>query len=215
MNYSIILTIAGKAKIAQAIANNTTIKLTQIAFGDGNGEEITPDQNQTSLIKEVYRANILSLTKHPSDNSVIVAECIIPVTAGDFYIHEIGIYDETNTLIAIGNYPSFYKEDENSGAASELKVSVMLKINGANAELTINSSLIFATKKYADDIKTNLETQITQVQTSIQNSIQTSLEQISITVAEKQDEIPVFFAEGEFLTAEPDLGSDTILLKLY
>jgi phage-related tail fiber protein len=237
MSYSIILTTAGKTKVAEAIANNTTIKLAEIAFGDGNGNEITPDQNAITLIKEVYRTNIIFLTKHPSDTSVVIAECIIPLEAGGFWIREIGIYDDTNTLIAIGNYPSFYKEDENSGAASELKVNVMLKVNNANTELIIDSSLIFTTKAYVDaELSKKQNSLIAGDNISIiENTISARYakyasditydgevadaenveEALDILATTKQNKIPVFETQEEYETAVSDLDEETILLKLY
>lgn len=217
MAYSIILTVAGKTKVAAAIASNTPIKLTQIAFGDGNGVEITPNQNATALAREVYRTDILSLTKHPSDTSVVIAECIIPVSAGGFWVREIGIYDETNALIAIGNYPAYYKEDASSGAASELKVNVMLKVNGANTELKIDSSLIFATKAYVDNIKEGLDKQMEDLSKTVLKSVQTSLAAMSITIAEKQDEILIFRTPAEYAAAiaANEIDEDTLFIKLY
>ena len=56
--YALILTNTGLSKIAEAMANGTEINITQIAFGDANGEYYEPNPQQTSLMHEVTRINI-------------------------------------------------------------------------------------------------------------------------------------------------------------
>ena len=47
-NYGAILTNAGAAKLANAIALGVPLKLTQMAVGDGNGQPVAPDPAMTA-----------------------------------------------------------------------------------------------------------------------------------------------------------------------
>jgi phage-related tail fiber protein len=216
MNYALILTNIGKAKIAQALANNTQINLLQISYGDGNGTAYEPNANMTSLKREVYRANIITRKLYPSDSSIIVLEAIVPINVGGWTIREAGVIDADNNLIAIAAHPEIIKPDPAQGSAAEMKTNIKLKVSDtAVINLTMPSSIYMATVEYVDDTKTVIETQTTEKITTLKKDVETMLTTASTTINSKQDEIPVFNTEGEFLIAEPELGSDTILLKLY
>lgn len=62
--YYNVTTNAGDAAIANAIATNTKLNITHVAFGDGNGSSPTPDKTRTSLVKEVYRQGVNKYEKH-------------------------------------------------------------------------------------------------------------------------------------------------------
>lgn len=69
---------AGDAAIANAIATNTKLNITHVAFGDGNGSSPTPDKTRTSLVKEVYRQGVNKYEKHPTINNFVIVEAILP-----------------------------------------------------------------------------------------------------------------------------------------
>ncbi len=53
--YYNVTTNLGEAEIANAIATNTKLNITHVAFGDGNGSVPTPNKARTSLVREVHR----------------------------------------------------------------------------------------------------------------------------------------------------------------
>ena len=53
--YYNVTTNAGDAAIANAIATNTKLNITHVAFGDGNGSSPTPIKLEQHWLKEVYR----------------------------------------------------------------------------------------------------------------------------------------------------------------
>ncbi|WP_294882916.1 phage tail protein [uncultured Gilliamella sp.] len=107
--YYTVLTQKGIALLDNATSLGVPIKITQIAVGDGNGNITTPDATQTELVHEVRRAAIDKLFVDNENPCQIIAEQVIPETDGGWFIHEIGLFDDKNNLIAVGNYPATYK----------------------------------------------------------------------------------------------------------
>ncbi|MDR2342782.1 MAG: phage tail protein [Campylobacteraceae bacterium] len=216
MNYALTLTNIGKAKIATALANNAQINLLQVVYGDGQGSIYEPNDNMSALKREVYRANIINKKLYPSDNTIIVLDAVIPIDVGGFTIREIGIIDQDNELVAIAAHPEIYKPLPSENSASEMKTNIKMKVSDVNIiTLTMPGSVVFATIEYVDDTKTELATEITITKQAIQNDLGDLAAGIGIDMNNKQNKIPVFLTQEEYETAEPDLGMETILLKLF
>lgn len=153
--YSALPTNAGQAKIANAIALGVPLKITHMAVGDGNGQPVTPDPAKTALVHEVRRAPLNTLFQDPLNQAQLVAEQIIPEDVGDWWIREVGLYDEAGTLIAIANCPDTYKPLLTSGAGRTQVIRMVLIVSDTSAvELKIDPSVVLATRKYVDDLMT-------------------------------------------------------------
>ena len=76
--YFAILTAIGEAKLANATALGTTLQLTQMGIGDGNGSTPLPNRSQTALVRENRRAPLNRLFVDPANASQIIAEQVIP-----------------------------------------------------------------------------------------------------------------------------------------
>ena len=152
-NFGAILTTAGAAKLANAIALGVPLKLTQMAVGDGNGQPVAPDPAMTAIPGEKRRAPINTLFADPLAASQLVAEQIIPEDAGGWWIRCVGLYDDSNTLIAIANVPDTYKPLLTSGAGRTQIIRMVLIVSDTSAvELKIDPSVVLATRKYVDDV---------------------------------------------------------------
>lgn len=150
--YYALLTNLGAAKLANATALGTQLSLTQMALGDGGGVLPTPDPAQTKLIGEKRRAALNSLSIDPENTNQIIAEQIIPEDQGGFWIREIGLFDQDNTLIAIANCPETYKPQLQEGSGRTQTVRMILVVNSTEAvTLKIDPSVVLATRKYVDD----------------------------------------------------------------
>jgi hypothetical protein len=88
--YYNVTTNLGDAEIANAIATNTKLNITHIAFGDGNGSVPTPAKTRTSLVREVHRQAVTKYERHATNANWIVIETIIPSDVGGFTIREMG-----------------------------------------------------------------------------------------------------------------------------
>ncbi len=98
----------GDAEIAAAIASNTKLAITHIAFGDGNGSVPTPNKDaKQHLIREVHRQPVNNQSeRHPTNANWIVIEAIIPSNIGGFTIREMGII-ANGKLISHGSHAPF------------------------------------------------------------------------------------------------------------
>ncbi|WP_434155796.1 phage tail protein [Pseudomonas sp. JZ134] len=150
--YFAILTAIGEAKLANAAALNTTLKISKMAVGDGGGSVPTPDRSQTALKGEWYRAGLNSLTVDKANSSQVNAELVIPETTGGSWIREMGLIDADGNLIAVANTPPSYKPQlaEGSGRTQVLRM-VLIVSSTSNVELKIDPSVVLATRGYVDD----------------------------------------------------------------
>lgn len=128
-DYYFLITDAGKALEVAAHASGEPVKLTEFSVGDGGGAPVTPDTAQTSLVNEVYRDVLSSLSVNPSDASVLEAECVIPSSSGGYTIREVGIFADDGTLYAVGNYPDQDKPAPDSGFAASLDIYAELAVS--------------------------------------------------------------------------------------
>lgn len=147
-----LLTDIGAAKLASAAALGVPLKITQMAVGDGGGVLPTPNAQQTKLAAEKRRADLNMLYIDPQNSSQIIAEQVIPETEGGWWIREVGLFDETGALIAVGNCPESYKPQlaEGSGRTQTVRM-VLITSSTDNITLKIDPSVVLATRKYVDD----------------------------------------------------------------
>lgn len=147
--YYTLLTAVGQAKLTNALANGTTVSLTQIAVGDGNGNPVTPTEARTALVREVYRGAINSLAVDGSNPNWLVAEMAIPMASGGWTIREIGLYDVDGTLIAYGNFPDSYKPVLAEGSGKEVLVRMYLETSATSAvQLLIDPTVVLASRAW-------------------------------------------------------------------
>ena len=147
-----LLTDIGAAKLASAAALGIPLKITQMAVGDGGGVLPTPSAQQTALVAEKRRAALNMLYIDPQNSSQIIAEQVIPETEGGWWIREVGLFDETGALIAVGNCPESYKPQlaEGSGRTQTVRM-VLITSSTDNITLKIDPAVVLATRKYVDD----------------------------------------------------------------
>ncbi|WP_234105985.1 phage tail protein [Enterobacter bugandensis] len=147
-----LLTDIGAAKLASAAALGVPLKITQMAVGDGGGVLPTPSAQQTALVAEKRRASLNMLYIDPQNSSQIIAEQVIPETEGGWWIREVGLFDETGALIAVGNCPESYKPQlaEGSGRTQTVRM-VLITSSTDSITLKIDPAVVLATRKYVDD----------------------------------------------------------------
>lgn len=152
VTYYALLTTIGAGKLANATALGTTLKITQLAVGDGGGNVPTPDASRTQLVNEVRRAPLNRLSVDPANSAQIIAEQVIPEDVGGWWIREMGLYDEAGALIAYANCAPSYKPQlaEGSGRTQTVRI-VLIVSNAASVELKIDPSVVLATREYVDN----------------------------------------------------------------
>lgn len=156
-----ILTNVGKAKIANSLPTGQKLNLVKMKIGDSNGNYYNPSENQTDLVHKVYECNITSVEVDEINPQWITITSAIPSDIGGFSIREVGVFDDSNSLIAIGKYPETYKPVATDGSTKELYIKMTLEVtNASSVELKIDPTVILATKKDIN-ILTNSIAQIT------------------------------------------------------
>jgi hypothetical protein len=151
MTYRSLITKVGQAKIQNAINNNTKVNIVKMVLGDGNGEEIEPSENQTSLINKVSE---VSANYAVTEDGYFVIRAVVPKEVGGFTIREKGLVDEDGDLIVVGNYPSTYKPTIEEGDAKEIVMSFYIAITNADAiQITPLESDIYATKNEVANVR--------------------------------------------------------------
>ena len=145
-----LITDIGLAKLAATTApGGKPVRLTHMAVGDGNGELRQPQKNQTSLYNEVWRQSVNRVFTDPENPNRLIAELVIPPETGGFWVREIGVFDDTGTMIAVGNTAESYKptREEGSGRAQIFR-AVITVTSDAVVELVMDTTTILPTTDY-------------------------------------------------------------------
>ncbi|HHR0801936.1 TPA: phage tail protein [Enterobacter roggenkampii] len=153
VKYKTVITKAGAIKLAAAtVPNGEKVNFTAMAIGDGGGTLPEPDASQTKLLNEVWRHTLNKISLDNKHQNYVIAELLIPPETGGFWMREMGLYDDTGTLIAVGNMAESYKPElaEGSGRAQTVRMVIMVS-DIESVELTIDTSTVMATQDYVDD----------------------------------------------------------------
>lgn len=153
VKYKTVITKAGAEKLAAAtVPNGKKVNFTAMAVGDGGGTLPVPDAGQTKLVNEVWRHALNKISQDNKKRNYVIAELLIPPESGGFWMREMGLYDDTGTLIAVGNMAESYKPllEEGSGRAQTVRMVIMVS-DIASVELSIDTSTVMATQEYVDE----------------------------------------------------------------
>ncbi|HFP9763963.1 TPA: phage tail protein, partial [Escherichia coli] len=154
VKFKTIITTAGAEKLA-ASASDGGKKVTPavMAVGDGGGTLPDPDAKQTALINEVWRHDLNRVFIDNTSKNTVVAELIIPAETGGFWMRELGLYDDEGTLIAVANMAESYKPRIAEGTGrSQICRMVIAVSNIETISLTVDSTVVTATKEYVDNL---------------------------------------------------------------
>lgn len=97
-----ILTNAGRTKLLAATPL-APVTLSHIAWGDGSGSIPSVIATRTALVNEVLRVGCSNPIRDTDDLTVMMVSGKIPRTFGGAIIREVGVFDNTGTLIAYGS----------------------------------------------------------------------------------------------------------------
>ncbi|WP_177327841.1 phage tail protein, partial [Pseudomonas tussilaginis] len=132
--------------------------ITQMAVGDGSPAGLEspalpmPDASWTSLLNEWRRAPLNQLKVDDKDNSIIVAEQVIPAEIGGRWIREVGLYDADGDLVAVANCAPTYKPLLNQGSGRTQVVRMNLVVSSSsNVQLKIDPSVVLATREWVTE----------------------------------------------------------------
>lgn len=151
-----LLTATGQDQLTQAMGFGKQIALTQMAVGDGGGQPAPPTESQTTLVNEVYRAGVVTLTVDEQNPNWLIAELVIPTDVGGWTIREIGLFDTEGNLFAVGNFPETYKPTLAAGSGREITVRMTIQVSDtASVTLSVDQSVVFATRTFVQTALTS------------------------------------------------------------
>lgn len=161
--YYAILTTVGLAKLANALATEHPLVFSYLAVGDGDGDPITPDAAMTSLVNERARVAVNNVEIDPSAPNIVRVEGKIPAATGGFTIREAGLFNSGGDLLAVASYPPIYKTEPGAdGVSVDTYIRILLVYSDAveAVAITVDTSVVVATKFYVDDAFDDLEEDI-------------------------------------------------------
>jgi hypothetical protein len=112
------------------------------------------------LVSERRRAPLNSFSVDPNNANVLIAEQVIPETAGGWWIREMGLFDEDGDLIFVCNTPPTYKPQlaEGSGRTQVVRMAAIVS-DTASVTLKVDPSVVLATREYVDVKAVELQTE--------------------------------------------------------
>lgn len=131
MAFKTIHTKYGLIALSRAESSGTPIQLIEMAVGDGGGNPVVPDWQQTGLVRERYRSSINRVYQDPNDPTQFTAELVVPQSAGGFVMREIGIFDSSGSLFAVGNLPEVYKPTAEEGSFGDAVLRLAFVVSNA------------------------------------------------------------------------------------
>ncbi|MFJ4346880.1 tail fiber protein [Pseudomonas sp. NPDC089401] len=150
------LTNVGTAQQANSAMLGLPWNITHMLIGDAGGEpsqapDPVPKPTQTSLVRQVYRAQLNALYQSPADPAVLVAELVLPPETGGWWIRELALEDAAGNFVAVASPAPSYKPllVQGSGRTQTIRMHVVFG-NIANITLKVDPSIVLATRDYVD-----------------------------------------------------------------
>lgn len=122
--YYSILTNRGKALEAESAASGKPVILKDFVIGDGNGQAVTPDPANTTLVHEVYRDAISSLAVSSEQDNQFIAQLVLPADIGGFTVREVGLLTDSGELYAVGNCAAIEKPESGVSVRLQFRLAV-------------------------------------------------------------------------------------------
>ncbi len=168
--YYTIVTDSGIQKMFEAVNGGKKVIITEFAVGDGGGSSCTPTTGQTGLKNEVWRGQVIDCYVSDESENQLIAESIIPSDAGGFTIREMGLFDDSGTLIAVCNTPDTQKVRVSDGVVHELNLLMEVALsNTESIELVVDPNIVTATKKDVENLRLEVKTEAASMAKEIEN----------------------------------------------
>lgn len=149
-NYYTIVTNSGKNALISALANKSKINLSYMSVGSSL-EPLSVEQK--TLKEQKHKFNLSAVYAKEDDKNTLIVEGVITADIGGFTIHQIGVFDEFDTLFAIAQVPLTTKPLLSEGAAKDMTIRFYLAVDDANSiNIEVDNSVVLATKNYVSNL---------------------------------------------------------------
>lgn len=181
--YYTIITDAGQALLAEAMASGQPVVLTQFGVGDGAGAPVIPDPTMTTLTNEVYRGGISSLGTSPEQPNAMVAQLIIPKESGGYTVREVALFTDDGTIFSIGNYPDQPKPPTDSGYAVKLDMRYLLVVSDTSAITVVIPPGDYLTQEEADILYLSIGKNLSEIAVNGETAQQVARDNLGLGTA--------------------------------
>lgn len=124
--YYTVVTEKGIEKLNTSIQTNKSFSATKMAVGDSNGSYYEPEKTQTELKNQKYIANCYAKGKR---DNYLYFDLQLPPSVGDFYIREVGLFDNDLNLLAVAKYPETLKTSANGSLEKTLNIEIRIELS--------------------------------------------------------------------------------------
>ncbi|SHI61406.1 phage tail protein [Halodesulfovibrio aestuarii] len=152
---SLFLTKAGLAALVEAEESGTKLQATHMALGDGHGSVPEHTTSSPSLINEVWRGALQSITINEQGDTdagkQVVFEAHVPINAGGWYIREVALY-AGDVLLAIGTHPVMWKPAPEEPTKMEHVIKAPVTFSNADSvSLIVDPAVVLASQAFVKD----------------------------------------------------------------
>lgn len=149
MLFKTIHTFYGLTAMAEAESAGVPINLPTMAVGDGNGNPTDPQETDTQLVRERYRAAVNRVYQSPTDPKRFTAELVVPTDIGGFTMREVAVFDSHGSMFVVGTLPDTYKPTVDEGAFSDVVVRVDFLVSNAQIiTLQVDPAIAVASQQW-------------------------------------------------------------------
>ncbi len=124
--YYTVVTEKGIEELNNSIQTNKSFSATQMAVGDSYGNYYEPEKTQTTLKNQKYIANCYAKGKR---DNYLYFDLQLPPSVGDFYIREVGLFDDDLNLLAVAKYPETLKTKADGSLEKTLNIEIRIELS--------------------------------------------------------------------------------------
>jgi len=147
--YRTLHTQSGLRKLNAARLGGAPVGILHMAFGDGGGNPVDPDESPQELIRERYRTLVNRVYQDPENPLLLYAEGVVPAEVGGFVIREISLIDGDNETFAVANTPDNYQPLATEGAIGDGIYRVAFAVaNAGNVQIVMDPNTAVASRAW-------------------------------------------------------------------
>lgn len=156
-----VVTNLYKSREAARAAGGPAIVFKTFAFGDGNGQTVTPTTAGTGLVNEVYRGTVAGVQINSANPFQIDISCPLPAAdangnwVGPWYARELMVLDADGGQLVAGAC-SFNKSAPPSGDQSQYTYVVSIVVSDTSAVVVQSPGGVFVLQSDLQEVQADM-----------------------------------------------------------
>lgn len=142
----------GLQRLNAARLGGPELRLAEVAFGDGAGNPIDPDdfdEASPGLVRERFRTGINAVYQDPDNPLLYYVEARIPPTSGGFVIREMAVFDVDGGMVAYANTPDSYQPLPDEGSIGDGLYRMAFAVaNAGNVQIMLDPNTVMASRQW-------------------------------------------------------------------